>query len=361
MTKSDFRKKALSRVPFYRVKTNIPCIELDDLGETSLRFALDFYKKLKDRKQRDGKFYFPIAELVSSLYVLEMMIASCKDAFDPQLRHLKKHQDEIVNQLDNFFISYTLVAVSGELRYALEDVGEVDLEWNENIPKLKAGLDWKKQNYSNGNKFTEKNFFDIFKRLSKLGVNYINSENVKHERESIHSGTLNIKQENYGEVLGWFRMLLNQFSWPDGCGGKPWFDIFETVIARLEGKYSPMIFVDRCLDLEHNNGCYLDKTRLINPEEVSLIPNILDEKREAENMKELVICVLNSQTTIRNLAIKSNFKGVMKKKMSDLLQYTHLTKDNAPLRCQKCHKSFWGWSGILSHSSKKKHFKYGKG
>jgi len=362
MTNSEFRKRAMKSIPLYKANKYAPKpeVKLKEEGRMDLKFALEFYKKLKDKEKRNPGCYFPLMELIASLYVLEMIIANCKNAFDPKIRYLKTRQDEIINQLDRFFISYTLVAVSGELRYGIENTGRSNNEWGEIRPKIEVGLGWRQVDSSNSTSFTENDLLDIFKRLSKLGVNYINSDNVKEGRKSIHAETLNIKQENYSEILGWFRMLLAQFSWPSTCGGKPWFDILETVITRLKGKYSPMVFVDRCLDLEHNNGCYLDKTNLINTSESPTLKSLLDEKRDARSVKELLRCVLLSQAKIRNSAIENNFKGVMKEKLLSLLQYRNLTTESKPIYCQKCNTSRWGWAAIVCHAVKKKHYKWAK-
>src|SRR5439155_6872509 len=45
----------------------------------------------------------------------------------------------------------------------------------------------------------------------------------------------------------------------EGYGGEPWAKAAEIVHARLTGKLSPELFIDRVMDLEHNGGCFLNK------------------------------------------------------------------------------------------------------
>ena len=65
--------------------------------------------------------------------------------------------------------------------------------------------------------------------------------------------------DNFGaETYRLAAITFRDFSM-DGFGGELWAQGADLMEARLSHKISPVVFVDRAFDLEHNGGCFLNK------------------------------------------------------------------------------------------------------
>jgi len=67
-------------------------------------------------------------------------------------------------------------------------------------------------------------------------------------------------RETYGAAV--LREAIDAFnlqSISNGYGGPSWARIAKLLLQYVEGKISPLMFIDSCWGLEHNGGCYFSK------------------------------------------------------------------------------------------------------
>lgn len=258
-------------------------------GRRALEKSLRFYSKLLNNR-RVRNIRWPILEYVSSLYVCEMMTATLGE-FHPQRKFFEREKYDTLEELDKFLIGYTLVAVAGEVRYAIQR-HDADSR-RDSCNSDSTGMAHTKPK---GDAPPAK---DIISNLNALGFDYTVYTNRADHRNTVHEAALRAKPIKFNAILQNLKKLFSDYMWEKGYGGDVWEAIFLTLLGRLEGDYDQLAFVDRCLDLEHNNGCYLDKTITIYDRHYNCLKMVLDEKRDACSIDQLPFCVALSSSTLR--------------------------------------------------------------
>jgi hypothetical protein len=82
------------------------------------------------------------------------------------------------------------------------------------------------------------------------------------------------------------RILKGLFSedWEGSYGGQAWLSIIEAI--EMYKTVPDMVFIDHCIDLEHNNGLCFDKGIIFNLDKEAVM-YLLDRKREAEDLHKI--------------------------------------------------------------------------
>lgn len=71
--------------------------------------------------------------------------------------------------------------------------------------------------------------------------------------------------------------LFKNFNWDDSFGGMAWYYIIKLI--KLYGVMPNEIFIDHCVDIEHNTGSYLNKGCGIFSRNFEQVSSLLDDKR----------------------------------------------------------------------------------
>jgi len=70
--------------------------------------------------------------------------------------------------------------------------------------------------------------------------------------------------------------------WDDDYGGGNWATIVKVTLDYLEGRDTPTMFLERCIGIEHNNGCYLDKNYIFALPDEEELAWLMDNARNDE-------------------------------------------------------------------------------
>jgi hypothetical protein len=134
------------------------------------------------------------------------------------------HFDSHVKRLATLFGSYSDMVVGGELRYALNQVDNID-----------------------------------FRVHSTLVEELRRSRFNRHSRCEAWEEWYNIRAKHGIDALRWAEEAFRAFGRPATYGGDKWAYIAETLRKYESGEYSPLLFVDMCWGLEHNGGQFFGK------------------------------------------------------------------------------------------------------
>jgi len=115
-------------------------------------------------------------------------------------------------------------------------------------------------------------------------------------------------------------LLFNHYDWNGGYGGSAWGAIADAQKLYIKGQEA--VYIDHCVDLEHNNGSYFNKDLIfwISTEHGSL-HSYLDFKYSAE-MEELLMRV--NIREIQELILRANALGII----PTLSKYFHFESDS---------------------------------
>ena len=132
--------------------------------------------------------------------------------------------DSHVKRLATLFGSYSDMVVGGELRYALNQVDNIDSHVNSTLVEELRG-----------------------------------SRFNRHSRCEAGEEWYNIRAKQGIDALHWAEEAFRAFGRPATYGGDKWAYIAETLRKYESGEYSPLLFVDMCWGLEHNGGQFFGK------------------------------------------------------------------------------------------------------
>jgi hypothetical protein len=182
---------------------------------------------------------FLLSEYCSTYYALAFLSLENPDRWKQQFQDFSK-------KLATEFFNYTIKVAGGEARnYYGESVNEPIL--NQLDPEIAFVL---RENHET----SRVHMFNAWERLGETKTPV--------------------------ELLSSLVFFFKHGNWKAGFGGRSWAEIAEVALAYTKGETTPVIFVDSCWGLRHNNNCFLDK---LYPIPQCLI-DLLDAGR-AENMR----------------------------------------------------------------------------
>jgi phosphohistidine swiveling domain-containing protein len=143
----------------------------------------------------------------------------------------------IVGEVASLFATYFYIAVACEARHADGEMyphsGGTSLQKQAQYERIKASL-------------TDRGV----RIINKLSNRQKFFDGEIDEPEDIHVAIANMAA---------CRTLYNEFSWSRAFGGPKWGGIAEMVLSYFTGEFTPLMFVDACFNLVHNNGCAFNK------------------------------------------------------------------------------------------------------
>lgn len=218
----------MKRIEEYLQKkfTQSPIYDLDDIIDNKPKFLvlLTVFYSLNGMLSIINNSYFDFNHMAEKLRA-----------------DMQEYYDYIKDTLARMIYEYTYLACFGELRYMKEKI-------------------------KNSNITIESNHFGLTKRTPER-VAYINycKNAYKYSRHSIEQVS---------------RVLFGEFVWEESYGGEAWVDVINTV--KFYGNMPNEIYIDHCVDTQHNTGCYLNKGCNIFSRSFYGVQELLDDKGTQE-------------------------------------------------------------------------------
>lgn len=155
-------------------------------------------------------------------------------------QNLKEEAQEYFDYICKIYASmineYSYLAIFGELRYMRE--------------KIKEPAQIITDKFFNKTQ-TDRNFYKVYCK-----------ESYKYTKSSI-------------EQIG--RLLFTKFSWEESFGGPAWGKVVESL--KYYGKVPDYVYIDYCVDIQHNTGSFLNKGCDIFSENMNKFLEVLDFKK----------------------------------------------------------------------------------
>ena len=201
-----------------------------------------------------------VSRLATDFYLLERMASQLRLSPHPLRKKLEAYRFSFQEETATLLATYFILAVAGELRHARANDDDPEIKLSKKNRQTLAGL------------------------FKKYGIQ-------KDSRNGTQEAVAHILCEKpLSEAEDFLRtaaLLFEQGEWPASYGDKPWARIARTVEKYLAGKMERTQFIDRCFNLQHNNGAAFDKRNMIRFCNECL-QRVLDTKRVAKSLTSLL-------------------------------------------------------------------------